>query len=261
MKPKLILCLALVLSGGLFGRFNIASADETNASQSYVTATVKTNWTDAQVTLYQTTGGTVQLDAKREVVTVCYGPYTNDWDVLAFVDPETGNAWVGSGFDVGQMFYLETESGIFCGNVFFVGPVALGAARRDIHGVVVGSEVSGLIIWNRSFVASVKHGENVDAAIKQFNKNIDLKTVERMPEERRISLGDNLHQVENGLDPWLFQDEGRGSQFKATTIEAIDVSDGKLRLDLKNPTGSHKASVWIDLKTWQVVKTIQDGKP
>jgi hypothetical protein len=82
-----------------------------------------------------------------------------------------------------------------------------------------------------------------------------------MPEERRISLGDNLHQVENGLDPWLFQDQGHGSQFKATTIEAIDVSDGKLRLDLKNPTGSHKASVWIDLKTWQVVKTIQDGKP
>jgi hypothetical protein len=115
MKPKFILCLALVLSGGLFGHFNIASADEANAAQSYVTATVKTNWTDAKVTLYRTTGGTAQLDAKREVVTLCYGTYTNDCDVLAFVDPETGNAWIGSGFDFGQMFYLETESGIVCG--------------------------------------------------------------------------------------------------------------------------------------------------
>jgi hypothetical protein len=41
MKPKLILCLALVWSGGLVGCSSIATADETNAAQSYVTATVK----------------------------------------------------------------------------------------------------------------------------------------------------------------------------------------------------------------------------
>jgi hypothetical protein len=41
MKPKLILCLALVLSGGLFGCSSIDNADETNPSQSYVSATVK----------------------------------------------------------------------------------------------------------------------------------------------------------------------------------------------------------------------------
>jgi hypothetical protein len=32
MKPKLILCLALVLSGGLFGCYDIASADETKTN-------------------------------------------------------------------------------------------------------------------------------------------------------------------------------------------------------------------------------------
>jgi len=32
MKPKIILCLALVLSGGLFGCYDIASADETNTN-------------------------------------------------------------------------------------------------------------------------------------------------------------------------------------------------------------------------------------
>jgi hypothetical protein len=41
MKPKLMLCLALALGGGLFGCSSIASADEINAAQSYVTATVK----------------------------------------------------------------------------------------------------------------------------------------------------------------------------------------------------------------------------
>jgi hypothetical protein len=33
MKPKIILCLALVLSGGLFGCYDIASADETNRTE------------------------------------------------------------------------------------------------------------------------------------------------------------------------------------------------------------------------------------
>ena len=200
MKPKLILCLALVLSGGL-----IASADEsnapvsTNAAQSDVTARVKANWMDAKVTLYRAAGGAVQLDAKREVVTVCYEPYTNDWDVLAFVDPETGNAWVGSGIDIGQKFYLETETGIICGTVLFWGPIVLGAPRRDINGVIVGSEVGGRLNWDRSFVPRVKRGENVDAAIEQFNKTIDLKSVGRMPEESFTPLGDNLRRVENGL--------------------------------------------------------------
>ncbi len=179
---------------------------------------------------------------------------------MAFVDPETGNAWVGSGIDIGQKFYLETETGIICGTVLFWGPIVLGAPRRDINGVIVGSEVGGRLNWDRSFVPRVKRGENVDAAIEQFNKTIDLKSVGRMPEESFTPLGDNLRRVENGLDPWLFQDEGHGSQFKVTTVEAIDVSDGKLRLDLKNPTGSHKASVWIDLKTWKLVKAVEDGK-
>jgi len=266
MKPKIILDLALVLIGVLFGCSTTARADETNmpvltnAAQSYVTATVKTNWMDTKVTLYRTAGGVVQLDAKREVVTVRYGPHTNDVDVVAFVDSDTGNAWVGSSFGFAAIFYLETESGIVRGNVLF-SRLELGAPRPNEHDVINGALAFGEVIWNRSFVPSVKRGENVDAAIVQFNKNIDLKSVDSgMREERRTILANSRAGVETGLNPWLFQDEGHGSQFVETTIEAVDVSNGKLRLDLKSPTGSHKASVWIDLKTWKVVKAIQDGK-
>ena len=266
MKPKLTLCLTLVLIGILFGCSTTARADETNmpaltnAAQSYATATVKTNWMDAKVTLYRTTGGVVQLDAKREVVTVRYGPHTNDVDVVAFVDSDSGNAWVGSSFGFAAIFYLETESGIVRGNMLF-SRLELGAPRPNEHDVINGALAFGVVIWNRSFVPSVKRGENVDAAIVQFNKNIDLKSVESgMRQERRTILENSRAGVETGLNPWLFQDEGHGSQFVETTIEAVDISNGKLRLDLKSPTGSHKASVWIDLKTWQVVKVIQDGK-
>ncbi len=260
MKPKLILCIALVLRGGLFGCYNIASASETNAAQSYVAATVKTNWTDAKVTLYRTTRGTVQLAAKREVVTVCYGPYTNDWDVLAFVDPETENAWLGSSMVIQPKFYLETESGIVRGTVLF-GGMALGGFSPDEHDVNTNGVMAyGDVYWDRSLFSSVKRGENVDAVIEQFDKNngLELVTEPKFPEKTTV-IENSLQRIENGLNPWFFVDERQGSQ-SVTTIEVVDVSDGKLRLDLINPTGNHKASVWIDLKTWQVVKTIQDGK-
>jgi hypothetical protein len=266
MKPKLLLCLALVLSGGWFGLWP-AHAEETNVpvstnlAQIYIAATLKTKWPEAKVTLYRTTGGTVQPVARHEIVTVIYGPHTNDWGVLAFVDPETGYAWIGSGFDAGQMFYLETESGIVRGEVDFAA-MALGAPRPDQKDVANGAMAYGDLYWDRSLVPKVERGENIDAVIEQFNKTNGLQAAGfEMRQERSTVLENSLQGVETGLNPWLFQIERQGSRFKMTTVEAVEVSDGKVRLDLKNPTGSHQASVWIDLKTWQVVKTIQDGKP
>ena len=204
-------------------------------------------------------GGALQLDAKREVIGFRAGSHTYDVDVIAFVDPETGNAWVGSSA-YAQMFYLETEAGIVGGKVRFA-IVALGAPRSDEHDVINGSMAFGDLYWDSSLVPNVKRGENVDALIEQFNKTNDLILVATaMHRERTTIIENSLHRVENGLNPWFFVDEGHGSQFAETTIETIDVGDGKLRLDLKNPTGSHKASVWVDLKTWKVVKVIQDGK-
>ncbi len=119
----------------------------------------------------------------------------------------------------------------------------------------------GDLYWDHSLVQNVKRGENVDVLIEEFNKTNDLKSVATaMHRERTTIIENSLYRVENGLNPWFFVAEGHGTQFAETTIETIDVGDGKLRLDLKNPTGSHKASVWVDLKTWKVVKVIQDGK-
>jgi hypothetical protein len=241
MKLKLILGLALVLGGGLFGCSTIVRHDS---------ATVKTSWKDTKITLYRAASGAVQLDAKREVVTVVQGSNRDDWEVVAFVDPATENAWVGQTFTLEPIFYIETESNILSGVVSF---------ESDASGMSQQNLETGEIIWNSSFVPNVKRGENVDAAIERFKKSDALKLLGGVSTDAgSLVIGNNKEQVENGLDPSLFQMEHRGSQFKETTIEAIDASDGKLRLDLKNPAGSHKASVWIDFKTWKVVKAIQD---
>jgi hypothetical protein len=253
------------LSGGLFARANETDAlVSTSTTQIYFAATLKTNWTNKKITLYRTTGGAVRLEAKREVITEQAGLHTFDVDVFAFVDPDTGNAWVGhslSSFGDKQAFYLETESGIHQAAVVF-GKVALGAVMPYQHDVTNGIMAFGHIYWDGSFVEKVKRGENADAVIEQFNKTNDLKSVATgMRRERITFIEDSLNRVETGLNPWFFLDERHGSQFAMTTIEAIDVSVEKLRLDLKNPAGDHKASVWIDLKTWKVVKVVQDGKP
>ncbi len=264
MNPKPLFCLAFVLSSGFFGFSSIAGETNapiwTNTAQIYVAATVKTNWTDVKIVLYRTTGRALQLDAKHEVIAFRAGSHAYDVDVIAFVDPETGNAWVGSSVNA-QIFYLETESGIFGGRVQF-GVVALGAPRSDQHDVINGSMAFGDLYWDRSLVPNVKRGENVDVLIGQFNKTNDLKSVATtMRRERTTIIENSLHRVENGLNPWFFITERQGSQFAETTIETIDVIDGTLRLDLKNPTANHKASVWVDLKTWKVMKVIQDDKP
>ena len=181
-------------------------------------------------------------------------------NVVAFVDPDTGNAWVGSSFGFATVFYLETESGIVRGTMLFGSGIR--AVRPDEHDVINGLVAFGHVYWDGSLVPNVQRGKNVDAVIEQLNKTNDLKWVATETHRERITFIENsLHNVETGLNPWFFIAERHGKQFKETTIEAINVSDGKLQLDVKNPAGSHKASVWIDLKTWEVVKVVQDGKP
>jgi len=268
MKSKIILGLALVLGGGLLGCSRIAHADETNnppstnAAQSYVTATLKASWTNTSVTLHRTTRGPLVLGAKREVVTFREGQYTNDIDVLAFVDPQTGNAWAGSSGGIPPpSFYLETESGILRGTVWF-GTVALGAVRPDEHDVISGIMPFGQVNWDCSLIPSVKHGDNVDAVIEQLDKDNNLQSIATgMRREKVTIIQNSLQRVNNGLNAWFFVDERPGSQSAATMAGVVDVSDGKLLLNLTSPTDAHTAGVWIDLNTWKVVKVLQDGKP
>jgi hypothetical protein len=288
MRHKLLIfVLALALSSCWFGYSQTVTnaAAETNLSQ--ISWTLNSDWKDTKVTLYQATGGTVQLNAKEAVITEYEGRengrflYTNDWVITAFVDPETGSAWLGfvptfhtSPAQPLTYFYLETKSGIVCGNVSF-SEAYLNAIPAGLHDVINPGKIAwGDIRWFDSVVPNVKRGENLDTVIKQFNENGGLNGGLRWVLKARghgqvTIIQNSMQHVENGLNPWLFVYAQNGSRFTETTIEAIDVEDENLRLDLKGPDGVHEsgssgvhtASVWIDLKTWKVVKAIQDNKP
>jgi len=291
VKGKIILGIALALSVGLFINPNFTRADGTNAPAStnatpeYATVKLKSGWDAGKITLHRTRGGPIQLDAKVEVVTEWTGPYTNDVGIVAFVDPETRNAWAGPNFGTLPAFYLEDEAGILRGTVWF-GAVALGAGYPGQHDVINGVMAFGQVNWDRSLVPTVKHGETVDAVIAQLDQHHDLKSLAWGTNRAHTTIIQNsLHHIENGLTPWFFVDQRRGSDIDVTSVTGIAASGGILRLDLKGPllrpvdgkqlawipgvgpfdlqgpAGSHTASVWIDLKTWKVVRAMQDGRP
>jgi hypothetical protein len=280
MNSILLLAIALVWNSSLIAVLaaETNAPGSTNLAQGYLHVEPTTGWMDTKVNLYRTKGGMVQLAAKRQDITG--GAYIG---MLAFVDPETGNAWAGGIPSplFNPSFYLETESGILRGSVYFL-TIQLGGTGVGIPDVRNGAIADGRVNWFRSVVPTMKRGENLDDVIEQLNRSNALQSVAMgMDLEKVTAIQDSLHGVDHGLNPWLFVDgrcyprsfldepptpslsvgQGPILQDAVTTITGVDVSDGKLRLDLRSPTGSHTASVWIDLKTCDVVKAIQDGKP
>jgi len=267
-KPNLILCLALVLGGGFVTRADETNAPvSTNATQSYVDPTVETNWTVIKVTLHRTNGRTEQLDAKRVLIKDRAGSYNTDENVVAFVDPQTGNAWVGPIPWAEPYFYLETETNIVCGMLAF-GVTELNGVTSNDPNIINGASAWAGMIWRYSYVPNVTRGKNEDGAVEEFIKELNIN-------DGWIGLPRRVGQTwfpinepqrgEKGLNAWLFLPVEKNG---LAMIGAVEVSEGKLRLDFKGPDGEHlsgsrgvhTASVWIDLKTWQVVKAIQDGK-
>jgi hypothetical protein len=117
MKPKILFYLVLALGGGLWIAF-ISSARFSNwlferqqnpdrpaviyaAAEGTWAKKLKTPWVNTKVVLYRSNGQIVQLNAKQAVYTVWSTKgSTNeskgfDYPVAAFIDPATGNVWIG----------------------------------------------------------------------------------------------------------------------------------------------------------------------
>jgi hypothetical protein len=278
MKSKLILCLALVLSGCSFCKSvhaeNVAPflLFSTNSPQIYSDPTEETNWHDIKITLYRDSGETSQLDAK--CITIQYG--TNSWteeNVVALVDPKTGNAWVGSLGWHEPYFFLETKTNIVCGGIIGMA-VALGAPRgaeNEFNGAAANVGVQ----WIYSLLSNLKRDDTATSAVKElageireygsWRKLSNAKFFQHRKQQQETPLPASK-RGNNGINPWLFLPNQKDD---CITIEAIHFKDETLHLDLSGPdgihpdgeTGVHTANVWIDVKTLEVTKIIQDGKP
>jgi hypothetical protein len=248
-RPKLILRLALVLSGGLSGCSETMHMSDTvdadlrplpKAVQGEIwNKTLKTNWTDTKITLYRATGEVVQLKAKKAIYQVwttnnwAGNHSSNDRAVVVFVDQQNGKVWLGNAntdkdtnFKVLD-FYVENDSGIV-----------------SVSSILFG----GAVQWHRSLIAKANPGEDVGAMISRLEKSINGWWLLEPREE--TSLSPCFRQ-------WFFYPRVYASAIGVTDAEHIEVNDGEFRMDFTSPAYKTKGSVLLDTKTWKVIKTVE----
>jgi hypothetical protein len=248
MKPKVVLWLVMVLCvafeqahGMQTPPSDVGDADVwilPKAVQGEVwNKTLLTNWTDTKITLFRATGDVVQLNGKKAMYRVWT---TNNWagnhssldtGVVAFVDPKNDKVWLGRAdtdkdFNISD-FYFEDSSGFFCGRYYLF---------------------AGTFYWHKSLIAKANPGEDVDALIGRFEKNINGWWLQEQFE--RTPLSPHFRE-------WYFYPHAGVSYIGATPIDHVEVADGKLRLDFTSPAYKTKGSAWLDLQTRKVLRTVE----
>jgi hypothetical protein len=59
---------------------------------------------------------------------------------------------------------------------------------------------------------------------------------------------------------WFFYQHVGVSYCSFTPVQQVEVQGNTMRLDFTSSALHTPGSVWIDLKTWKLVKTVEDGK-
>jgi hypothetical protein len=160
-----------------------------------------------------------------------------DWcinvSVTAFVSDQ-GGIWAGPE----QEFYVETQSGI------------VGGTLRH-----------GILLWCESLVSKRANERcDINSVVARFEKEVDgpsLATAYNGGENRTAeTLLKRLTDLREFLTYKFFRDAvNAGGVFQSSLITGDD-----LQLNLKSNDGLSTASLWLNLKTRKVVKSVVDGK-
>jgi len=116
---------------------------------------------------------------------------------------------------------------------------------------------SGVLLSGDSFYELPETNQD-DTAIAHFEE--DFKPEELRQEQiKRLSV--NRMVLRDALSPYYTSDGPyAGGRLVMLQVEAVDLTDGILRLDIRNPVTKIPAIVWIDLKTKKVIKSVVNGQ-
>ena len=212
----------------------------------------ETPWTDTKVILYRESGAVVQLDAKSTVYHVvstkastnAHKPF--DVPVIAFVDPASGKAWAdwSATGEVDTIEY-ENEDGtaatnyLIHTNLFFETEAGIFNGYNTID--------DGAFSWGESTAGRLPPGEGVAAVIDRFETNADSAWP--------YNHGFGQSFFGPYFRPDFFASHNMGSQ--TVPIQRIEVGHGTLRLSIDSLKYPATASVWLDLKTFEVRRAVE----
>ena len=202
--------------------------------------------------LYQATGEIVQLDAKKAVYTVwsiknpAHAGKEFDVPMIAFIDSKTGNAWVG-GMDA-----LAIETNEFINDDHTVSTNYLVYTNlffeNDSQILMGGSQLSdGTFDCCESVLKKALSTEGLDSVIERFDKSTDGAWP--------CSGADWMTTFGDDFSEGFFNSGNLGSQ--TTQIQRVEIADGKLRLDFSSLKYQTTGSVWLDLNTLKVLKSVE----
>ena len=270
MKPKIIFYLALALIGGLWilvltnGRFtnwllerrqnpNIPDVIRTAGETGTVAKKLKIPWTDSKVVLHRASGEVVQLDAKSAIYAVWstkastnqHKPF--DVPVTAFIDPATKKTWAGwvaAGDEIETNEYENADNTVST-NYLVNSNLFIEAGSQIIRGDNVIWD--GTFEWDESMIEQVQPDGWLAAVIEGIETNAGSAwPFPHIHGETRF---------EDYFSDGFFSSGNLGSQ--NIPIQRIEVSNGKLRLYVYSWKYKTMGSIWLDLNTFEVRRTIE----
>lgn len=125
----------------------------------------------------------------------------------------------------------------------------------EISGMKGFSVGPGVLVWSGSYLELPDSKD--DTAIRQFETTFDSQKRKQSDQKRvtenRIVLRQAVTQFYFSQSPYA------GGGILAPQVEAVSLTNGVLRLDLRNPATKIPATLWIDLKVKKVVKSVVNG--
>lgn len=249
MKTTLLLCLLLAWSGDLF-----AQADETvpNAPKKFI---VVSPWKDKSITLVvsgstnfpPTKSKTEMVPAKSAIYAATNLTWTDrltekmtplEFDILAITNPLTGKICFIRG---GCSHYLADNSRI----------VGLFSIRGR---------------FCKSYIELLAQDGGMDAAIGEFERRFNdlISNQWRKPsKERQWEMASNEIQVPIMVAApvnFFIGGPNSGIFVVPSKLEAIDLSDGILRLQIYSPYARQHGIFYLNLNTKKVVKSVVGGQ-
>ena len=146
------------------------------------------------------------------------------------------------------------------------GPVNLNNGSRPIFYQFYVSDGPGLrgygigpsIDWRGSYLELPTAPGSMDRAIARFEAEFDGAKLLQIDKSVAFT---NTVLFRSAAPFYYFSDApSPGGAMVIPTTESLDLTDGVLRMDVRNPSTKIPATFWVDLKAKKVIKSVVNGQ-
>jgi hypothetical protein len=202
-------------------------------------------WADVKINLLiPGTSGPPYVKSKMVEVPARRAFYTRYDSYLAIDDPYTQKTYILNGYDVLpfhkngiEEFYISQDSGpVFC----WVNP--------------------GAIMFGWTYVELPTAPGSMAKAIAQFEAEYDRDKLDKF---NREMIFEKFSAIDlKAAAPIFYFDDvpAPGCTTLPPDIESLDLMDGILHMNVRNPMTKIPATFWIDLKARKVIESVVDGQ-